>query len=642
MINITDAKNFCVLEAKDESGSAILNAPLHRVFFRSNLGGECKKDQEKWLLPFGNDKEIIIKQLIKHFEKYEIDFCLDKTCEKVIENITKRNEKYLEILKTGKKAKNDFSTKDHSSIIQNISDSFKRKLTEQQILALNHLLVVENGANFSVPGSGKTSVALAYFHILRKRKIVDSFFVIGPTSSFEPWEYEYKMCFGKEPNNERLSGKAKHIRREIYLTAPQYDFLLTTYDTTARDVDDMVKVLSRQRYLLILDESHYIKRPQGGIRAEAVLTLAEHAERKLILSGTPMPNGLPDLWTQFTFLWNQQKPLGDVYEYLRNIQQSDIGLLLEDVKKRVAPLFYRTTKKQLGLPKAIFKTISCEMSPLQKRIYKGVAARFLSQTDEAPNNREALRIFRRARTIRLLQIASNPSLLKCNCDEFLLPPMCLKDVPLHDAILHYSKFETPNKVKIASTLAKKFCNSGEKIIVWSTFIHNLKMLAKELKEFDPIIVHGGIPLMVKNKEEEDREHLLKIFKEDKSRKVLIANPAACAESISLHKTCHHAIYLDRSFNCAHFLQSMDRIHRLGLSCEQKTYYYLLVATDSIDEVIHRRLKEKSRNMEKIIESDLPGKIPGYWSDDLGDEEVIDYTMVEQHIKRIVTESECKT
>ena len=91
---------------------------------------------------------------------------------------------------------------------------------------------------------------------------------------------------------------------------------------------------------------------------------------------------------------------------------------------------------------------------------------------------------------------------------------------------------------------------------------------------------------------------LKEFKISKEPNVLIANPAACAESISLHKVCHHAIYLDRTFNCGQYLQSLDRIHRIGLSKDEKVFYHILQAENSIDETIHRRLNEKEKNMLK--------------------------------------------
>ncbi len=85
-------------------------------------------------------------------------------------------------------------------------------------------------------------------------------------------------------------------------------------------------------------------------------------------------------------------------------------------------------------------------------------------------------------------------------------------------------------------------------------------------------------------------------------KVIIANPFAVAESISLHKACHNAIYLERSFNCAHFVQSKDRIHRYGLSSDAVTNYYYLLSQDTLDSVINDRLHDKESRMIAIIES----------------------------------------
>jgi SNF2 family DNA or RNA helicase len=81
---------------------------------------------------------------------------------------------------------------------------------------------------------------------------------------------------------------------------------------------------------------------------------------------------------------------------------------------------------------------------------------------------------------------------------------------------------------------------------------------------------------------------------------MIANPAACGEGISLHKACHHAIYLDRTFNAAHYLQSVDRIHRLGLSQDEVTRIDILEAKDTIDSRVANRLKAKIDSMSLIL------------------------------------------
>lgn len=62
--------------------------------------------------------------------------------------------------------------------------------------------------------------------------------------------------------------------------------------------------------------------------------------------------------------------------------------------------------------------------------------------------------------------------------------------------------------------------------------------------------------------------------------VMVANPAAASEGVSLHRVCHHAIYLDRTFNAAHYLQSEDRIHRFGLPKDQETIVEIVECEES--------------------------------------------------------------
>lgn len=107
--------------------------------------------------------------------------------------------------------------------------------------------------------------------------------------------------------------------------------------------------------------------------------------------------------------------------------------------------------------------------------------------------------------------------------------------------------------------------------------------------------------------QQDREVTIKKFNDPNNSEfnVVIANPFSVAESISLHKGCHNAIYLERDYNCSNFLQSKDRIHRVGLDKNQITKYFYFVSKDSIDEVINHRLIIKIKRMEEIINDEIP-------------------------------------
>ncbi|MFC2041928.1 DEAD/DEAH box helicase [Chloroflexota bacterium] len=623
MINLKYIQNKLILEPEQETDIGLIQQPLHRIYLKSSLKSSLSGTQYYWNNLGSEQLSIIVQNLIEHFERYKIDISIDTNCQMILDYKKRDEEDFKELVKRGRESKRKLLKKNRDQIRKILADGFKRNLKDFQLDGIYHLSVIGNGANFSVPGSGKTSIALAYYHMLRIIEKIDAILIIGPASCFEPWEHEYSLCFGKEPNSVRIAGFSKVRRNELYLLADKFDIILTTYHSAVRDANQIIECLKRRKYLLVLDESHYIKRPQGGKISETVLKLAKYGKYKVILTGTPMPNNLEDLWSQFAFLWDTKSPLGRVDNYIKEIRRNSIKSSIESVKKKIEPFFFRVTKQQLKLPPVVFENITCELSPLQKRIYEGVATQFLSQLKEEPQDKEAIREWRRARAIRLLQVASNPTLLRQQCEEFSLPPMDLGGFSLKHGIEYYAKFEVPGKFMELQTIVKGICDKGNKLIIWTSFIHNLTMLYSLFESYSPVTIHGSVPISSTDHEELTREKLISQFKNSDKCRILLANPAACAESISLHDVCHHAIYLDRTFNCAHYLQSLDRIHRIGLIPSQITHYYLMYANDTIDSIVDDRLKEKMINMGNILEDDLPGIVPGYWINQLGDEELVD-------------------
>ena len=99
-----------------------------------------------------------------------------------------------------------------------------RQLYPLQLLSAFHMTFSQNSCNFSVPGSGKTSIVYGAYAYLKQLssddpRYVDRILVIGPLSSFAPWENEYFECFGKKAISKRLSGDTSisRIRKEEHL-----------------------------------------------------------------------------------------------------------------------------------------------------------------------------------------------------------------------------------------------------------------------------------------------------------------------------------------------------------------------------------------------------------------------------------------
>ena len=286
---------------------------------------------------------------------------------------------------------------------------------------------------------------------------------------------------------------------------------------------------------------------------------------------------------------------------------------VETLLRSIEPFFIRVKKSDLGIPQATeHEPIIVPMGETQRRIYDVIEKKYMSDIVSSKGDwfRQDLV---KARLLRMMQAATNPSLLSVPLNNFALLEgfdvgTVSEDNSLISDVLQYSKLETPAKFVKARELVESIIASGGKVVVWAIYIKNII-------EFEQYLLSCGIPCktlygatpVATGEEDEDevetREKIIAEFhRPDSSFRVIIANPFAVSESISLHKACHNAIYMERSFNAAHFIQSKDRIHRYGLKPGTVTNYYYLLSEGSIDEVIHKRLIEKETRLRDIIES----------------------------------------
>ena len=106
--------------------------------------------------------------------------------------------------------------------------------------------------------------------------------------------------------------------------------------------------------MVVLDEAHYIKNTQGGIIASSALDIAEFATSRVVLTGTPAPNGYEDLSNLFEFIWPGKKVIGFGNNQLRNMtkNRSIIGSV-EKLTKNISPYFMRIRKEHLNLEPAL-------------------------------------------------------------------------------------------------------------------------------------------------------------------------------------------------------------------------------------------------------------------------------------------------
>jgi SNF2 family DNA or RNA helicase len=443
---------------------------------------------------------------------------------------------------------------------------FARTLTKEQRRNVAKLVQRYSGATFSVPGAGKTTEALAFyfFHKNTKTKLV----VVAPKNAFSAWEEQLALCApAQKLKVARLNGSKKQVR-DILDSSP--DIVLVNYQKLLNDRELVADFLTSHECFMFLDESHHIKRWPPGQWGACVLSLSHLPAAKLILTGTPLPNSQADLLPQFRFLYPE-------------VQSNETNIV-----DRFLPVFVRTTKAELGLKPPTIKKINLEMGSRQRQLYdllrskEAESARKYMQTSD----RNTLRSLGRS-AMRMLQLASNPALIARNAHIF---PEQLRDLLLDG--------ESP-KIEYACSRALELASQGEKCVIWSAFVENVETISRRLKCIGADYIHGGVDAG-SDEQWDTREGKILRFHDDPNAFVLVANPAACAEGISLHTVCHNAIYVDRTYNAAQFLQSQDRIHRLGLPKNVTTNIHILNCKDSVDDSVDSRLKWKLQVMAEAL------------------------------------------
>lgn len=445
---------------------------------------------------------------------------------------------------------------------------FQRSLTNNQLYNLSKISHLPSAATFSVPGAGKTTEALAFFFI--NAADTDRLLVVAPKNAFGAWDEQLIACMGENYDRfVRLRGGEATIQAALRAT-PR--FMLITYDQLPRVKNTMIDLLSSGSVYMFLDESHRIKGGKQIKRADAILDMAHLAVRKLIMSGTPMPQSPKDLVAQFAFLY----PAKDVSE--------------STVINLMQPIFVRTTKGQLGIPKLDHKVVQVPMTQLQREIYKTLKSEICRQFNPVLTDSSRYELRRIGKCVmKVMEFVSNPALLSNDMDYAFDSRV--------GALLLAS--DGP-KIEYVCRKARELAAENRKVIIWSSFVQNVELIALRLSDLGAEYIHGGVDAGDEN-DNDTREGKIKRFHDDPSCKVLVANPAACSEGISLHKVCQYAIYLDRSFNAAHYMQSEDRIHRLGLAPDAKPQVEFVECKDSIDQVVRSRLELKVRTMAQALE-----------------------------------------
>lgn len=457
---------------------------------------------------------------------------------------------------------------------------FSRTLLPAQRSAVTRLVRAEGGGNFSVPGSGKTTMTYAVYAALKELGLVDQILVVGPQSAYEAWETEAADCFppGAGPAVE-LAPASPRRATEVLV----YNYERAAQAGTRAAVHGWG---SGRHVLVVFDEAHRAKRGAGGEHGRGALDLAELAHRRLVLTGTPMPNSVSDLEAVLELAWPGHG-----------------ADLASPATPGAENAWVRITKDDLDLEPAEVTAVPVRLDENHLRLYRAVAEGVLAQLDEAG---AGATLGSRA-TARLVAAASNPALLLEEGRELAWGDLPSGEVPLPELVDRLAASVRPAKLVAAASIAREHADRGEKLLIWTNFLGNTVELARLLAPLQPAVITGAVPLDDPTAPTDRRRELAR-FRTDDDCGVLIATPQTLGEGVSLHRACQSQVYVDRTFNAGLFLQALDRTHRVGMPEATKARATLLVSPETIDEAVDASLKRKLLEMEDKLRDPTLGRL----------------------------------
>jgi len=332
------------------------------------------------------------------------------------------------------------------------------------------------------------------------------------------------------------------------------------YEAAVKEKDLLKLILSirQQRYMLVVDESYYVKNPDAR-RSEAVAEIRELCDRAVVLCGTPAPNSARDIVHQVNIA-----DQGVTFDHV-TLPEDEEEARTTIAKALGSTIYLRRLKREVNpsLPQKQFERVGVDLQPIQQTLY-----------DEARDN-----LILQVRQVDEIQFARHLA-------SFLAQRMALLQLCSNPGCIDPAYAETPAKHLALDYLLRELIDEGRyKVVIWSYFRYSLQALADRYARYGIARIDGTVNDM------EERSEAIQRFQKDAETRIFLGNAAAAGAGITL-TAAHHAIYESFSNQAAHYMQSVDRIHRRGQ--EHEVTIHVLLARNTLEDREFERILNKER------------------------------------------------
>lgn len=413
-------------------------------------------------------------------------------------------------------------------------------------------------------GLGKTVQVIALLRKLYREAEHAPTLILVPRSLIFNWQNELSR-FAPELVCTLYYGPA---RQASMLEEAKTHIILSSYATIRNDSIDLAK---KQFFYIILDESQTIKNLETKTTS-AVLSLK--AEHRLALSGTPVENGLSELYSLFQFLnplfFSSQQEF--MQTYLKPIQESQDPDALKDLKTRLYPFMLRRVKKDVlkDLPEKTEQTAFIELDSQHMAMYN--------------KRREELKE-KVTRAVSVGGIAKNTFMIL----QALTELRRLASVPEADGAYPGISAKRAYCKDVVSSLV----NEGHKCLIFTNFLATIELISDDLTSI-------GVGHLIMTGATVDRQSLVERFQNDPSIAVFVMTLKTGGLGLNL-TAADYVFIVDPWWNRAAENQAIDRTHRIGQL--NPVFCYRMIAKDTIEEKILELQQRKADLASSLLASD---------------------------------------
>jgi SNF2 family DNA or RNA helicase len=420
-------------------------------------------------------------------------------------------------------------------------------------------------------GLGKTIQALAV--VEKSMSPTKWVLVICPSALKYQWQSEIKKFLPKFPtyvidgDKEERSEQWGHVWVDHQTSWPTRGIVIVNYELLIRD--DFRRASEYVWDYIIADEATRISNPKAK-QSKAIKKLK--ARHRIAMTGTPISNHANEIWNVIDFI--EPGVLGSYWQFMERycIKNQWNGVAgyqnIEELSRRIQPYMIRRLKKDVDiqLPAKLVTDVPFKLSEEEHALYDKIRKELLFEIEQSDINKieDPTTIqMTLVKMTRLRQLTNSLELLGENVKS--------------------------SKLEVLKEILTDVVVDNRKAIIFTGFSTMADILARELAEYDPLVISGKV-------KEEYRDVVAQFNEQDKHKVLIMTSAGQFGLNI---QRASIIIHYDQEWSLAKMMQRDGRAHRFGQ--KHNVLVYNLLAKGSMDMYVRKVLHKKAQLSDKLLQ-----------------------------------------